>query len=107
MEYVRRYISDVLEGEVNNVSEEELDRDIKRFEKINKILDTKDAICVITSGYIDLEDFELVKDLKFAGLYTRDKVQFVYESLNGNIYLYVNEEDVDTLLAIFDILYNR
>ena len=106
MEYVRRYISDVLEGEVNNVSEEELDRDIKRFEKINKILDTKDAIC-ITSGYIDLEDFELVKDLKFAGLYIRDKVQFVYESLNGNIYLYVNEEDVDTLLAIFDILYNR
>lgn len=49
MNYSKRYISDIIEGEINNMSDKEIDRDIRRFERINKKLGVKDAVC-ITDG---------------------------------------------------------
>jgi len=101
MEYTKRYISDIIEGEINNMPDEEIDRDIKRFEKINKKLGVKDAIC-ITNGEIRNNEFEEIENLKFAKMYrvkfNEKEIQFIAETLNGQTYIYVNEEDADRLI---------
>lgn len=103
MEYTKRYISDIIEGEINNMSDEEIDRDIRRFERINKKLGVKDAIC-ITNGEIINNNFEEIENLKFAKMYRVDfngkEIQFIEETLNGQTYIYVNEEDVDRLIMV-------
>ena len=103
MNYSKRYISDIIEGEINNMPDDEIDRDIRRFEKINKKLGVKDAVC-ITDGEVRIMDFEEIENLKFAKMYRVDfdgrEIQFIVETLIGQTYVYVNEEDADRLIMV-------
>ena len=103
MNYSKRYISDIIEGEINNMPDKEIDRDIRRFERINKKLGVKDAVC-ITDGEIRIWDFEEIENPKFAKMYKVDfngrEIQFIVETLIGQTYVYVNEEDADRLIMV-------
>lgn len=98
MTYSTRTISDLIYGDIDNMPDNELDRDIKRFEKINYVLNTKDAVCIITEDYFDAEAFEFVKDLKFGKVYKSGNILFVHEPLNGINFIYVVEEEVKELI---------
>ena len=86
-------VVDILANEIGNVSEEELDRDTKQFEKIRTTLKAKmlnDVLCAFDYDYTDSTGFEFVKDLKFAKVYkNEDKdITVVVEKLNGYSYCY-------------------
>lgn len=86
-------VVEILAEEIGNVSEEELDRDVKLFEKIRTTLKAKmldDIMCAFDYDYTDNTGFEFVKDLKSAKVYrNEDKdITIVVEHLNGNTYCY-------------------
>ena len=87
-------VVDILANEIGNVSEEELDRDTKQFEKIRTTLKAKmlnDVLCAFDYDYTDNTGFEFVKDLKFAKVYrNEDKdITVVVEKLICRFVLYI------------------
>ena len=108
-----RTIGEILEGEINNMSDAEIDRDLKLFAKIGRLFKMKhydDIICLISDDYdpkwieSETNDFENLGK----NVYVVFGITMYREELNGNIYLYFkNEDECEKYCTEYDnVMYN-
>ena len=94
-------LDDVLASMMDNAADDEIDADIKLFDRIKRILDTDTAVMVIIDDYynpdyISLDD-GIIEDStveKFGDVITlTNGDKMVKEQKNGNTFLYFKDED--------------
>lgn len=99
--YNDRPLEDIIEGSVNNMDDEDFDRDIKFYNRVSRLLKSSiNKIWVIIADYEDdflswIDDAEEVRKINDnAKLYKLENdLLVVRELMNGNIYLYFKDED--------------
>ena len=94
-------LDDVLASMMDNATDDEIDADIKLFDRIKRILDTDTAVMVVIDDYynpdyISLDD-GIIADTtveKFGDVITlTNGDKMVKEQKNGNTFLYFKDED--------------
>ena len=94
-------LDDVLASMMDNATDDEIDADIKLFDRIKRILDTDTAVMVVIDDYynpdyISLDD-GIIEDStveKFGDVITlTNGDKMVKEQKNGNTFLYFKDED--------------
>ena len=94
-------LDDVLASMMDNATDDEIDADIKLFDRIKRILDTDTAVMVVIDDYynpdyINLDD-GIIADAaveKFGDVITlTNGDKMVKEQKNGNTFLYFKDED--------------
>lgn len=94
-------LDDVLASMMDNATDDEIDADIKLFDRIKRILDTDTAVMVVIDDYynpdyISLDD-GIIADAtveKFGDVITlTNGDKMVKEQKNGNTFLYFKDED--------------
>ena len=99
--YNDRPLEDIIEGSVNNMDDEDFDRDIKFYNRVSRLLKSSiNKIWVIIADYEDdflswIDDAEEVRKINDnAKLYKLENgLLVVRELMNGNIYLYFKDEN--------------
>ena len=94
-------LDDVLASMMDNATDDEIDADIKLFDRIKRILDTDTAVMVVIDDYynpdyISLDDGIIADSTveKFGDVITlTNGDKMVKEQKNGNTFLYFKDED--------------